>query len=144
MDDEDLEAQLVHDPQHLKSYAPKAFIQEEMHALFGVTPRQSGKTFQPPGPGPQLGVARSGIKDRRTIFELLERMKHSSVVVWQSNGRYTYAAIHARGYWFITGAGVFYGKNEFTQDEFVRDVLCHDEVTAIWISTKMAEVYVPF
>jgi hypothetical protein len=79
--------------------------------------------------------------DLRALEHTLELVRNEVVVVWRSNNRFTYAAVFARTNWFITGSGVFYGKNEFTHHEFVFEVLGNKEVTNLWFTDRFTEIY---
>jgi hypothetical protein len=79
--------------------------------------------------------------DLRALEHTLDLVRNEVVVVWKSNGRYTYAAIYANGKWYITGAGVFYGQNEFLHHEFVYEVLGNKEVTELWLTDRFTQVF---
>jgi hypothetical protein len=81
-------------------------------------------------------------KSPRGIESVLRQLEDRGVLVFMSGRqRFSYAAIGLRsGRWFITGAGQFYGKNEFTRDEFI-EVLMHDEVAEIWTSVRFEQVH---
>ena len=81
-------------------------------------------------------------KTPREIESVLRQVEDRGVLVFMSGERrFSYAALGIRGgRWFITGAGQFYGKNEFTRDEFI-EVLMHPEVGEIWTSFRFEQVY---
>lgn len=58
------------------------------------------------------------------------KVAEGTVVRWKSN-IYTYAGVYAAGTWWITGTGRFYGKNCFTDEEFVDKVLAKAEIVEI-------------
>lgn len=80
-----------------------------------------------------------GTVDKAHLAYLLERSPHR-VVVWVSKRRYTYVAVNA-GDWYISGTGDWYGRNQFTPDEFIDDVVTHDEVTAIYLVTELETLW---
>lgn len=115
--------------------------------LLGTTPSQQQQQFVTSTPDPsdfqrfiRSQQGRRGL-DLDDLRRVLWQNRINTLVVWVSNNRFTYAAINARDTWYITGSGVFYGKNEFNHDEFVRDVLGHSEVTSIWVSNRFKQIY---
>lgn len=79
--------------------------------------------------------------DLRELDELLHQSRGGCIVVWTSNHRFTYAAVHAAGKWFITGRGDYYGGNEFTHQQFVYQVLGHSDVTSIYVTTDVQTLF---
>jgi hypothetical protein len=107
-------------------------------------PRQAGKATN------QLNLMASNVgrhnlgrptPDLRELDALLGHARGGAVVVWTSNHRYTYAAVHAAGRWFITGRGDYYKGNEFTHDEFVYQVLGHHDVTSIYLTSDFTTLF---
>lgn len=65
------------------------------------------------------------------------KVAEGTVVKWKSN-IYTYAGVYAAGTWWITGTGRFYGKNYFTDEEFINNVLM--KADSVEIATTWDEV----
>lgn len=59
----------------------------------------------------------------------VDDIPEGTVVVWMAKRRFTYAAIKANENWYITGAGVFYGGNNFNHDQFRNGILAHSETS---------------
>lgn len=74
--------------------------------------------------------------DKDHLVYLLKQVDGLVIVAWVSKHRFTYAAVLAGNDWYITGKGDWYGKNQFTNEEFINDVVTHDEVTAIRLVTE--------
>lgn len=72
--------------------------------------------------------------DKAHLAYILKQVDGILIVAWVSNGRYTYVAVNV-GDWYISGKGDWYGKNQFTTEEFIDDVVTHPEVTAIRLVT---------
>jgi len=107
-------------------------------------PRQAGKaSSQLNQMANRVGAANMGqpTPNLRELDSLLYQARGGAVVVWTSNHRYTYAAVHAAGRWFITGRGDYYKGNEFTHDEFVMQVLGHHDVTSIYLTGDFTTVF---
>lgn len=66
-------------------------------------------------------VLKAGTRSRGTkwIFRMEVRVEDGTVVRWLSKDRYAYVAIKAKGRWFITGKGEWYGGNDFDHDQFL-------------------------
>lgn len=128
---------LTHEEMRRLLQVPDQDLQQQRFA--SPTGRQAGKA----------SIAQAGMSktlpakhfDPREMDLALKRRRDACVVVWTSQYRYTYAAIWANQKWFITGAGRFYGSNEFTHDEFVYRVLANPEVTSIYFSEQFGHVY---
>jgi hypothetical protein len=59
----------------------------------------------------------------------VDRFEVGTVIRWTSADRYTYAVIKAgNGRWYVTGAGRFYGTDEFGYEELL-DILGRSEVS---------------
>jgi hypothetical protein len=91
------------------------------------------------------------VKTIRKNLNKTKRVAEGTIIKWDSRsekagrwgGRvFTYVAIYAAGRWFITGDGLFYGKNVFTYDEFFRTVLNRDEVENIAVASDWETVEV--
>jgi len=126
---------------------------EETRQLFTAAPRQTGKASVTNTSGPSsttpsqaVEVFRLNHLDRREInrsqlARLLEELANSGIMLWTSNRRFTYAAVYAAGFWFITGEGIWYGKSKFTPYEFAFEVLGHPEVTSLAVGLRFQTLW---
>lgn len=79
-----------------------------------------------------------GTVDKTHLAYLLKSTPmHNTVVMWRSKNIFTYVAVFAGGDWYISGKGDWYGKNQFTKEEFIDQVVTHDEVTSIALVTEL-------
>ena len=110
-------------------------------------PRRAGKVNLSAAMHSQGGQPRLVSKTPHELKSVLRQLEDRGVLVFMSGRqRFSYAALGVRvkpsddARWYITGAGQFYGKNEFSRDEFI-DVLRHDEVAEIWMCVRFDQVY---
>lgn len=134
--------------------------EREMRKLFGTSSSPTGRFKDQPimqtshpasmqqsnqlkRMGHRVGANNMGrpTPDLRELDELLHQARGGAIVVWTSNHRFTYAAVHAAGKWFITGRGDYYGGNEFTHQQFVYQVLGHHDVTSIYLTTDVQTLF---
>lgn len=112
-----------------------------------VAARRAGKATLSAAMHSQGGRPRLVGKTPRELESVLRQLEDRGVLVFMSGRqRFSYAALGVRvgpsgdARWYITGTGQFYGKNEFTRDEFI-DVLRHDEVAEIWTCVRFDQVF---
>lgn len=111
------------------------------------TPRRAGRANLSAAMHGQGDLPRLVSKTPRELESVLRQLEDRGVLVFMSGRqRFSYAALGVRvkssgdARWYITGAGQFYGKNEFSRDEFI-DVLRHDEVAEIWSSVRFDQLF---
>ena len=92
-----------------------------------------------------MGIEKAIKKIAKDIGVVKDEFSVGDVIKWTSkatDGReFDYAAIKAGdGNWWITGTGYWYGRNKFSYNEFVSDVLARNDVISISVATEWDEI----